>query len=177
MKPKKTTLRLATLAASFSLLLATMASASAAEWGTLKGRLVVEGDPGKPDAINVNKDVEFFVQYPVIRSCPFDREDMLELLGNLLENACKWTEAIVSLNVIYHDRQLCFTVEDDGPGVDDEKLKILAQRGTRIDESTVGYGLGLAIVDDIVKHYDGTLTFRRSKKYSGLLVNVYLMAR
>jgi len=128
-------------------------------------------------SVYANKDVEFFVQYPVIRSCPFDREDMLELLGNLLENACKWTEAIVSLNVIYNDRRLCFIVEDDGPGVDDEKLKILSQRGTRIDESTVGYGLGLAIVDDIVKHYDGTLIFSRSKKYSGLLVNVCLTSR
>ncbi len=128
-------------------------------------------------SVYANKNIEFFVQYPVTRSCPFDREDVLELLGNLLENACKWTEAIVSLNVIYNDRCLCFTVEDDGPGVGDEKLKILSQRGTRIDESTAGYGLGLAIVHDIVKHYDGTLIFSQSKKYSGLLVDVCLMSR
>jgi len=105
-----------------------------------------------------------------------DREDLLELLGNLLDNACKWAKQHVFLSITY-DHALKITIEDDGPGCSDEAMLKLTQRGIRIDENTAksidGHGLGLAIVQDIVTAYDGTLNFKRSTK-GGLAVEVTL---
>ncbi|MEJ2530038.1 MAG: ATP-binding protein [Gammaproteobacteria bacterium] len=77
---------------------------------------------------------------------PFgDREDMLELLGNLLDNACKWAASKV-LCALYTDGEIYITVEDDGIGLQDDDIDSLTQRGTRLDENVEGHGLGLAIV-------------------------------
>lgn len=102
-----------------------------------------------------------------------DREDLLELLGNLLDNACKWCRGQVSLTVTNGDG--CgFVVEDDGPGCATAELEALTQRGFRADESIPGSGLGLAIVKDIVESYGGTLRFGRSAILGGLQVQVRL---
>ncbi|MCX4192749.1 ATP-binding protein [Methylophaga sp. OBS1] len=103
-----------------------------------------------------------------------DREDLLELLGNLLDNACKWCHQAVALNISMVDDRLCLVVEDDGPGCDDDILSSLSQRGFRADESKPGSGLGLAIVQDIVESYSGSLSFQRSEQWGGLQVTVHL---
>ncbi len=105
-----------------------------------------------------------------------DREDLLELLGNLLDNACKWCTRRVSLTVTRGDG-LYFVVEDDGPGCAAETLDALTARGFRADESQPGSGLGLAIVRDIVDGYDGRLAFGRSAALGGLRVEVSLPPR
>ena len=107
---------------------------------------------------------------------PVDREDMLELFGNLLDNACKWASARVRVCVAPGgaDGRLAFRVEDDGPGVPDALLGQLGQAGVRSDESRPGHGLGLAIVSDIVAQYGGTLRFGRSADLGGLRVEVSL---
>lgn len=105
-----------------------------------------------------------------------DREDMLELFGNLLENACKWTRQNVLLTV-YDAPGLVVSVEDDGPGCPPDVRKQLDQRGRRIDESTAGHGLGLAIVRDVVEHYQGSLVFGQSDKLGGFRVDVVLPGR
>ena len=64
---------------------------------------------------------------------------------------------------------LWLRIEDDGPGCPPEQLELLQQRGTRIDESRAGYGLGLAIVSDIVSQYDGTLQLGHSTALGGFL--------
>ncbi len=102
-----------------------------------------------------------------------DREDMLELLGNLLDNASKWSRGRVALTFVVDD-DLHLRVEDDGPGVAEQDLQHLAGRGVRIDEQSPGHGLGLAIVQDIVKLYKGNLDFTRSEKLGGLCVRVRL---
>jgi signal transduction histidine kinase len=102
-----------------------------------------------------------------------DREDMLELLGNLLDNASKWASSRVALDIAIND-DIRLQVEDDGPGVDEQDLPHLAGRGVRIDEQSPGHGLGLAIVQDIVKLYNGSLDFSRSQKLGGLCVQVRL---
>jgi signal transduction histidine kinase len=103
-----------------------------------------------------------------------DREDMLELLGNLLDNACKWTASAVHLGLETADDGIAISVEDDGPGVDDTERIALTERGSRLDESREGHGLGLAIVRDIVDLYDGELRFDRSPRLGGLRVRVRL---
>jgi len=120
--------------------------------------------------ITINTAIEHDIQYAA------DREDLLELLGNLLDNACKWAVHQVTLTIACEDT-LMITIEDDGPGCSDNAMQRLTQRGTRIDEniekSVDGHGLGLAIAHDIVSAYDGTLTFKRSTM-GGLAVAVTL---
>jgi signal transduction histidine kinase len=99
-----------------------------------------------------------------------DREDLLELLGNLLDNACKWCRGRVSFRASAEDDTVTFVVEDDGPGCAPEQLEALTRRGFRADENTPGSGLGLAIVRDIVEGYGGRLSFGRSPSLGGLRV-------
>ena len=105
---------------------------------------------------------------------PVDREDMLELLGNLLDNACKWAAGRVRLTLERSGAVIVVTVDDDGPGVPPAELPRLTGRGTRIDEATEGHGLGLAIVGDIVKVYGGHLEFGAAPELGGLRVRAQL---
>lgn len=104
-----------------------------------------------------------------------DREDMLELLGNVLDNACKWARSAVRVTVETGEA-LRVTIEDDGPGCPEEQLEQLARRGVRLDESTPGHGLGLSIAQDIVASYAGCLAFSRSRDLGGLQVTILLPA-
>ncbi len=103
-----------------------------------------------------------------------DREDFLELLGNLLNNACQWARHKIAITVA-HTSRLYLTVEDDGPGCPSEVLQYLTQRGVRLDEAMPGHGLGLAICKDIVQQYNGDILFGRSIQLGGFLVEVTLM--
>jgi signal transduction histidine kinase len=102
-----------------------------------------------------------------------DREDMLELIGNLLDNACKWAQHTVRLS-LQRTPVTQLQIEDDGPGVADADLPQLTQRGLRLDETAEGHGLGLAIVSDIVANLGGTLQLTRSVELGGLHVTVTL---
>jgi len=100
-----------------------------------------------------------------------DREDFMELCGNLLDNACKWARSRVRVTV--HDGgALALIVEDDGPGCSPEDVDRIARRGVRLDEATEGHGLGLAIVDSIAASYDAELRFGRSAELGGFAVTV-----
>ncbi|CAA6816512.1 MAG: Sensor protein PhoQ (EC [uncultured Thiotrichaceae bacterium] len=101
-----------------------------------------------------------------------DREDMLELLGNLLDNACKWADRRVSCRIEPDGQRHRIVIEDDGPGCTETELQQMTERGTRLDESVEGYGLGLAICKDIIKLYDGQLKFGHSQRFGGLSVEV-----
>ncbi len=102
-----------------------------------------------------------------------DREDLLEMLGNVLDNAAKWAEKQLKIQ-IYQDKGVVFEIADDGPGCPPETLTQLARRGFRADENTPGSGLGLAIVFDIVDSYGGTLTFSQDEVLGGLKVVIRL---
>ncbi len=111
------------------------------------------------------------ITWEIIADAQFkgDKEDLLEMLGNLLDNACKWCRNRVSLTVIGGDTT-SFVIEDDGEGTSLYDLNLLTRRGFRADESKPGSGLGLAIVNDIVESYEGTLVFGRSAALGGLRV-------
>jgi len=104
---------------------------------------------------------------------PFEREDMLELLGNLLDNACKWARGRVRLDWQMSPQALLLRVQDDGPGITHEDREKVLRRGTRLDESVTGHGLGLAIVGDLVEVYGGELALGDSE-LGGLAVRVSL---
>lgn len=96
-----------------------------------------------------------------------EREDLTEMLGNLLDNAVKWARAKARLDARVDDGRLLVTIEDDGPGVPPEARTALTARGARLDESAPGHGLGLAIVAELAMLYGGALTFEQAEA-SGL---------
>lgn len=104
---------------------------------------------------------------------PFEREDMLELLGNLLDNACKWANRQVRLDWTTTDQTLTLRVSDDGPGIGEKDRSRVLDRGTRLDERVAGHGLGLAIVGDLVEVYGGELALLDSD-LGGLTAQVRL---
>jgi signal transduction histidine kinase len=151
-----------------------------------RARLAGAGLPGQhfdanvelPTLVDVLKRVypqnnlEIIYQIKQSKEYTADRNDMLELLGNLLDNACKWANSKV-ICTIQCDHGISIVIEDDGTGCDDDQLARLTDRGIRIDESVTGSGLGLAIVKDIVELYQGELRFERSE-LGGLKVRVDL---
>ncbi|MGK7345455.1 MAG: ATP-binding protein [Candidatus Nitrospinota bacterium M3_3B_026] len=103
-----------------------------------------------------------------------DREDMMELLGNLLDNACKWASHKVILTAEERDGAFVFTVEDDGPGCPENKLPDVLKKGFRADESASGHGMGMAIASDIARGYGGGLSLGRSPKLGGFRVEAII---
>jgi signal transduction histidine kinase len=124
--------------------------------------------------IHRDRDLRFAIRVPAGCRFPGDRDDLLELLGNLLDNACQWAATTVRLTAELHAGRLSLRVEDDGPGCPLEQLEGLRRRGMRIDESRTGHGLGLAIASDIVEQYGGTLTLGRSETLGGFLAEAAL---
>lgn len=107
---------------------------------------------------------------------PWDREDMLELLGNLLDNACKWADSEVHLGIATSEDHYQLWVDDDGPGIPYQQRVQVLERGSRLDEEVDGHGLGLGIVRDIVQAWGGQLQLLESPM-GGLRVNIQLPRR
>ena len=96
-----------------------------------------------------------------------EREDLEELLGNLLENAMKWARSAVAVSVAPPNKDdtaslFEISIEDDGPGIPEDKARDVLKRGRRLDETKPGTGLGLSIVADLVNEYGGVLALERS---------------
>ncbi len=125
------------------------------------------------DMMYANKTILLTTNVPENVICPVDREDMLELLGNLLDNAYKWATHKITLSVhIDSDLHLC--IEDDGPGVNPKKISELSKRGVRLDEKIQGYGFGLAITVDIINDYNGNISFKHSDNLGGFKADIML---
>lgn len=90
------------------------------------------------------------------------REDLDEMLGNLLDNACKWARSRVAILSSLEDDRLVITVDDDGPGLDPSMRARVLQRGVRADQQVQGSGLGLAIVSDLAELHGGSVTLETS---------------
>ncbi len=101
------------------------------------------------------------------------REDFEEMLGNLVDNACKWATRRVVVNSSVADGQVLTTVEDDGPGLAEALRETVLQRGVRADEAAPGSGLGLAIVADLAELYGGAIALR-SSPHGGLRAELRL---
>jgi len=91
-----------------------------------------------------------------------EREDLDEMLGNLLDNACKWAMSSVAVASSIHEGSVVITVDDDGPGLAPALRDLVLQRGARADESAPGSGLGLAIVRDLAELYGGSISLDSS---------------
>jgi signal transduction histidine kinase len=102
-----------------------------------------------------------------------DAQDLTEILGNLAENAASWAKSAVEIHVRAEGDAVTLQVEDDGPGVPEERIDSVLARGGRLDETRPGTGLGLAIVSDLVEAHSGSLTLGRSS-LGGLLAEIRL---
>jgi len=91
-----------------------------------------------------------------------DEGDLMELLGNVLDNAFKWAKGCIRVTASLRDDRLDLTVEDDGPGIPEADAQRVLQRGARADESVPGHGIGLAVTGDIVEAYGGHIVIARS---------------
>jgi signal transduction histidine kinase len=83
--------------------------------------------------------------------------DLDEMLGNLLDNACRWARTRVHVSAQIEGERFVVFIDDDGPGLEASKRDLVLQRGIRSDESAPGHGLGLAIVRDLAELYGGTI--------------------
>lgn len=126
----------------------------------------------------VFQDRRLELDFAGVEDCRFrgDAQDLEEMLGNLLDNACKWARSRVVLRCSCQGQRLLLTVDDDGPGIPEELIERALQRGSKLDESTPGHGLGLGIVRDLAELCDGKLTLTRSD-YGGLRAELELPAR
>ncbi|RKS24349.1 signal transduction histidine kinase [Pseudomonas sp. WPR_5_2] len=134
--------------------------------------------PGLLATLNMihGQHLDLSYRSPAGLQLPWDREDLLELLGNLLDNACKWADAAVRLSVTETAHGFELSVEDDGPGIPEDRRDRVFSRGTRLDEQTDGHGLGLGIVRDIVDTWGGVLRLQESE-WGGLKVVIELPRR
>jgi signal transduction histidine kinase len=89
-------------------------------------------------------------------------EDLEEMLGNLLDNACKWAKTRAKIQSTKEDSAVLITVDDDGPGLPNSMREQVLQRGIRADETAPGSGLGLAIVRDLAELYNGSIALTDS---------------
>lgn len=106
-----------------------------------------------------------------------EEADLEEMAGNLLDNACKWSNGEVAISMSAergpNATMLLIRIEDNGPGLTEEEAKKVLRRGVRLDEKTPGSGLGLDIVKELVDVYGGSLQLKRSN-LGGLLAELRL---
>jgi signal transduction histidine kinase len=119
--------------------------------------------------LRINKDRNLVIEANVSRMLKFrgERQDLEEMLGNLLDNACKWGKSHVTLTARTSSARngrpfLELAVDDDGPGIPEERRAAALQRGARLDESMPGSGLGLNIVQETSAMYGGVLQLEQS---------------
>ncbi|PAX07223.1 sensor histidine kinase [Sphingomonas lenta] len=105
-----------------------------------------------------------------------ERQDLDEMLGNLIENAAKYGGGSVFVTVREQAGFVEFLVEDDGPGIPEEERSRIFDRGVRLDTGKPGTGLGLAIVRDVAEIYGGTVALEESEDLGGLLVRLRMPA-
>ena len=113
-------------------------------------------------AIHAGRRIAVDVQVSHEHFARTQREDLDEMLGNLIDNACKWAIARVEIRSAAADGSVLVIVDDDGPGLAPELREAVLQRGVRADEAAPGSGLGLAIVADLVELYGGSIALDAS---------------
>ncbi len=125
--------------------------------------------------IHADRQLDFQAVVPPDLAFAGEREDLEEVLGNLLDNAGKWAGRQVTVSARPDADRLIIEIDDDGPGLADEQREAGVRRGQRFDQLVPGSGLGLAIVDDIVASYAGHMDLATTPA-GGLRVRLELPA-
>ncbi len=136
-------------------------------------RKVVERLADSLSKVYADKEIVWQIELPEALSFKGDEGDLMELLGNLMENACKYGRGRVRVTG-NHAGGLLLRVADDGPGIPTHEADIVLQRGHRADQQQPGQGIGLAVVMDILKAYGGHLEIGRSVALGGARMTLHL---
>jgi signal transduction histidine kinase len=108
-------------------------------------------------SLHADRGLQIAVDAPHDQFVRVQREDLEEMLGNLVDNACKWAKAAVRVHARQGAGTIDIIVDDDGPGLAASMRAKVLHRGVRADEAAPGSGLGLAIVADLVELYGGSI--------------------
>jgi signal transduction histidine kinase len=114
------------------------------------------------DRLHAHRRLGISVDVPDQQRVRGQREDLDEMLGNLLDNAFKWARSRVAVASTNGNGRITIVVDDDGPGIAVEMREVVMRRGVRVDQAAPGSGLGLAIVRDLAELYGGAVTLEMS---------------
>lgn len=114
--------------------------------------------------IHAERGLEIRIDCPDHATFLGEKHDLEEMVGNLLDNACKWARSEVSLSVRGRDGTIVIAVDDDGPGLSKKERAAAIKRGRRLDETKPGSGLGLSIAVELAHLYNGSISLENSEK-------------
>ena len=115
------------------------------------------------EKLHAGRELQIRIEADPADTARVEREDLEEMLGNLMDNACKWAKSdIVLLTMRTAGAAITIAIDDDGPGIAPGLRTLVLRRGIRADEAAPGSGLGLAIVRDLAELYGGTITLGSS---------------
>jgi signal transduction histidine kinase len=112
--------------------------------------------------LHAGRGVQIDIAVPAEHVVQMRREDLDEMLGNLLDNACTWATSRVSVSSAVEAAMLIVNVDDDGAGIPEAMRDAVLQRGVRADEAAAGSGFGLAIVREVAELHGGSITLTRA---------------
>ncbi len=119
-----------------------------------------------------DNDLFFAIDIDETANFKGDEADLMEILGNILDNACKAAKHKVAIKVFTEGTKLIIEVSDDGEGIEESQQKVILSRGGRADTYQAGHGIGLAIVNDLVSSYQGQLFIGKSEVLSGAIFTI-----
>lgn len=142
---------------------------------------VLQGLMRVMDKLHANRALDMALDtapgLPAAATVAVEAQDLHDMLGNLLDNACQWARSEVNVRILADGpARLCVAVDDDGPGIPTALRAQMPERGARLDENTPGSGLGLAIVTELAGLYGGALTLEESAQ-GGLSARLCLPAQ
>ncbi|HEV7486742.1 MAG TPA: ATP-binding protein [Thermoanaerobaculia bacterium] len=150
------------------------ASASRVTYATrIEVRQVTERLVRAMSRLYAGKGLDFAIEMAPSSTVLCETEDLEEMLGNILDNACKWARSRVAVTAAARNGDMVILVDDDGPGIDPASRERVLQRGVRADETAPGSGLGLAIASELAELYGGSLTLHAAPS-GGVRVHLVL---
>lgn len=126
---------------------------------TIQIKPTLESLVGMFSKIHAEKEIEFVTDYASQQTLPLSKEDLMEVLGNILENTFRFANRQILFKVSDFDDQVLIEISNDGPAIDNATSQTLFQRGVRADQQNPGTGLGLALCDEIIHSYKGAIWF------------------
>ncbi|MDD5462610.1 MAG: ATP-binding protein [Methylococcales bacterium] len=130
--------------------------------------------------VYIDKKIHFDITVPEQCMIYCEEGDLYEIVGNLMDNACKWCQRSVKVSIALNQRKnrrnfsVLLQIEDDGPGIPVGKFNDILKRGIRADENIHGHGIGMAVVYELIGLLGGELEGSRSVMLGGMKWSVYL---
>lgn len=148
--------------------------------GTVDVSAVINRIMGSMQKVYADKKIDFDVRKPGAFKIYCEEGDIYEIVGNLIDNACKWCDKKVKVTLLDKHQlsgegySFFLQIEDDGPGIPPDHLHDILRRGVRADQNTQGHGIGMAVVNELIELLGGKLAGDSSQLLGGMRWQVYL---